>query len=169
MQNKNNSIKLINNNKLLFDDFIFRCSIGKNRITSKKIEGDKKTPRGSFKIGSLYYRADKEKKPLTKLKKNIITKNMGWCDDVNDKKNYNKLISKDRSFKCETLYRKDYKYNFLIPILYNTKKRILNKGSAIFLHLTKNYKPTAGCIAIKRKDFLVLLKLINKKTIIKIF
>jgi L,D-peptidoglycan transpeptidase YkuD (ErfK/YbiS/YcfS/YnhG family) len=169
MQTKNNSIKLINNNKLLFDDFIFRCSIGKNGITSKKFEGDKKTPRGCFKIGCLYYRADKEKKPFTKLKKKIINKKMAWCNDITNHKNYNKLISKDKSFKHETLYRKDYKYNFLIPILYNTKKRILNKGSAIFLHLTKNYKPTAGCIAIKKKDLLVLLKLINKNTKIKIF
>jgi L,D-peptidoglycan transpeptidase YkuD (ErfK/YbiS/YcfS/YnhG family) len=169
MQTKNNSIKLINNTKLIFDDFIFRCSIGKNGITSKKIEGDKKTPRGSFKIGGLYYRADREKKPFTKLKKKIINKKMAWCNDITNHKNYNKLVNKDKSFKYETLYRKDYKYNFLIPILYNTKKRILNKGSAIFLHLTKNYKPTAGCIAIKRKDFLTLLKLINKKTKIKIF
>ena len=94
---------------------------------------------------------------------------MAWCNDISNPKNYNKLVNKDKSFKYETLYRKDYKYNFLIPILYNTKKRILNKGSAIFLHLTKNHKPTAGCIAIKRKDFLTLLKLINKKTKIKIF
>jgi len=169
MQTKNNSIKLINNNKLIFDDFIFKCSIGKNGITSKKIEGDKKTPCGIFKIGNLYYRMDREKKPFTKLIKKIINKKMAWCNDISNPKNYNKLVNKDKSFKYETLYRKDYKYNFLIPILYNTKKRILNKGSAIFLHLTKNYKPTAGCIAIKREDFLILLKLINKKTKIKIF
>ena len=41
-------------------------------------------------------------------------------------------------------------------------------GSAIFLHLTKDYKATAGCIALKKKDFDVLLNLINKKTKIKI-
>ena len=169
MHNKNNSIKLINNDKLIFDDFIFKCSIGKNGITSKKIEGDKKTPCGTYGIRGLYFRNDREKKPLTKLKKNIITKNMCWCNDVNNKKNYNKRVIKSKFFKYETLYRNDYKYNFLIPILYNTKKRILNKGSAIFLHLTKNYNPTAGCIAINRKDFLILLKLINNKTKIKIF
>ena len=94
---------------------------------------------------------------------------MCWCNDVNNKKNYNKRVIKSKFFKYETLYRNDYKYNFLIPILYNTKKRILNIGSAIFLHLTKNYNPTAGCIAINRKDFLILLKLINNKTKIKIF
>ena len=48
------------------------------------------------------------------------------------------------------------------------EKIIKNRGSAIFLHLTKNYRPTAGCIALKKKDFLILIKLINKKTKIKI-
>ena len=67
------------------------------------------------------------------------------------------------------MYRKDYKYDYFIPINYNTKKTILGKGSAIFLHLTKNYVPTAGCIAIQKKDFLILIKLINKKTKIKIY
>ena len=42
------------------------------------------------------------------------------------------------------------------------------KGSAIFLHLTKNYLPTKGCVALCEKDFLILAKLINKKTKIKI-
>ena len=40
--------------------------------------------------------------------------------------------------------------------------------SCIFIHLTKDYKPTAGCIALKRKDYLIMLRLINKKTKIKI-
>ena len=168
MQNKNNLIEIINNNKLIFDDFIFDCSIGKNGTTSKKFEGDKKTPCGTYELGDLYYRSDKEKKPITKLKKNIINKDMKWCDDVNDKKNYNKLVSNKKVLKYEKMYRKDNKYNFLIPILYNTKKRVLKKGSAIFIHITKNYNPTAGCIALTRKDFLVLLKIINKKTRIKI-
>ena len=70
--------------------------------------------------------------------------------------------------KHEKLFRKDYKYDFLIPISYNSKKIKKGKGSAIFIHLTKNYKPTAGCIALRRKDFLILLSLLGKKTKIKI-
>ena len=69
---------------------------------------------------------------------------------------------------CSWLFT-DHKYDYLLVINYNTKKTIANKGSAIFIHLTKNYYPTAGCIALKKKDFLILLKLINKKTKIKIF
>ena len=38
------------------------------------------------------------------------------------------------------------------------------KGSAIFIHLTKDYSKTAGCIALSKKDFLILAKLVNKKS-----
>ena len=132
-----------------------------------KKEGDKSTPKGSFSLGTLYYRHDKVPKPTTKLKIKKITKKMGWCDDPLDKK-YNKEILIKRNIKFEKLYRKDNIYDYLIVINYNTKKIIPNKGSAIFLHLTKNYKPTIGCVALNKKDFLILAKIINKNSKIKI-
>ena len=64
--------------------------------------------------------------------------------------------------------RKDTKYDLLIPIKYNFKKPKIGKGSAIFIHLTNNYRPTAGCIALKKNDLLILLKLINRNTKIRI-
>ena len=64
--------------------------------------------------------------------------------------------------------RKDCKYDLLIPIKYNFKRPITGKGSCIFIHLTKDYEPTAGCIALKEKDFLIMIKLIKKNTKIKI-
>ena len=153
---------------LIFDDFIFRCSIGKKGLAKNKIEGDKKTPVGIFSLGNLFYRKDRNVKPLTKLKCVPIEKDMGWCDDVKSKKYYNKLTKSSKNIRHEKLFRRDYKYDFLIPINYNTKKTVIGKGSAIFIHLTKKFKPTAGCIAINKKDFLILLKLINKNTKIKI-
>ena len=92
---------------------------------------------------------------------------MGWCNDVTNKK-YNKLITVNKKIGHEKMFRKDYKYDYLITINYNTKNTKIGKGSAIFIHLTKNYLPTAGCISIKKKDMLILLKLIKKKTKIKI-
>ena len=93
---------------------------------------------------------------------------MGWCDDIKSSK-YNKLIKiSKKKIKYEKMFRNDKKYDLLIPIKYNMIKPIKNKGSAIFIHLTENYKPTAGCIALKKNDFLILLRLINKKTKIKI-
>ena len=157
-----------NKHTLRVDDFKFKCCVGKKGISKKKIEGDLKTPVGIFKLGPLFFRKDKVKKLFTNLKSIEIKKNMGWCNDIKSKKYYNRLINTQQNLRYEKLFRKDYKYNLFIPILYNYKKNELAKGSCIFLHLTKNYKPTAGCIAIKEDDFLILLKLINRKTKIKI-
>ena len=93
---------------------------------------------------------------------------MGWCDDIHFPKKYNKLFKIKNNIKHEKLKRRDYKYNLLIPIKYNFKKPIVEKGSCIFIHLTKDYRPTAGCIALKEKDFLIMLKLIKKNSKIKI-
>ena len=162
-------IILKNKETLLYDDFKFKCSIGKKGSSNNKKEGDNKTPKGVFKLGNIYYRADRVKKPKSNLDTIIIKKNMGWCDDPNSKF-YNKLvkIKKNLNISYEKLFRIDNKYDLLILIKYNYKKIIKNKGSAIFLHLTKNYSPTQGCIAIKKKDFLILCKLIKKNTKIKI-
>ncbi len=161
-------IYLKNKHTLQVDNFNFNCSIGRGGITKKKIEGDKKTPIGKFDIGHLYYRKDRIKKPTTKLTCISIKKNMGWCDDLTNNKKYNKLIKINGSIKHEKLYRKDKKYDFLIPIKYNFNNTILGKGSCIFIHLTQNYLPTAGCIALKKKDFLIMLKILKKNTKIKI-
>ena len=158
-----------NKHTLQIDEFKFKCCIGEKGSTNNKIEGDKKTPKGTFKIENLYFREDRVKKPLTLLKCIKIKKNMGWCDDISFPKKYNKLIKIEKKIGHEKLKRKDNKYDLLIPIKYNYKKPINGKGSCIFIHLTKNYKPTAGCIALKENDFLIMLKLIKKDSKIKIF
>ena len=93
---------------------------------------------------------------------------MGWCDDPKSKF-YNEEIKIIKKIGHEKLYRRDNKYDYLILIKYNYNKIIPGKGSAIFLHLTKNYKPTSGCVAVLKKDFQIILKLINKSTKIKIY
>ena len=161
-------IKVKNKESLVFDDFIFRCAVGKKGISSKKREGDFCTPRGSFNLGTVYYRSDRIRNIKTKLKLIKIKKNMGWCNDPRSKK-YNSLVKIRDKFKHEKLYRKDNKYDIVVVIGYNFKKPIPFNGSAIFLHLTKNYKGTAGCVALNKNDLLILLRLINKKTKIRIF
>ena len=94
---------------------------------------------------------------------------MGWSDDVRFPKKYNRLFKINKKIKHEKLFRKDHKYDLLIPIKYNFDKPINGMGSCIFIHLTKNYKPTKGCIALREKDFLIMLKIINKNSKIKIF
>ena len=163
------TILVKNKHTLQIDEFKFNCCIGKKGSTTNKKEGDKKTPKGTFEIENLYFREDRIKKPLTLLKCIKIKKNMGWCDDISFPKKYNKLIKIDKKIRHEKLKRKDSKYDLLIPIKYNFNKPTIGKGSCIFIHLTKNYQPTAGCIALKKKDFLIMLKLVKKDSKIRIF
>ena len=158
-----------NKHTLQIDEFKFRCCIGKKGSSINKKEGDKKTPIGKFKIENLYFRKDRKEKPSTSLKCIEIKNTMGWCNDIRYPKKYNKLIKIEKKIKHEKLKRNDYKYDFLIPIKYNFKKPVVELGSCIFIHLSKDYKPTAGCIALKEKDFLIMLKLIKRDSKIIIF
>ncbi len=160
-------LKLKNKDHLIIDEFKFKCSTGKKGLKLKKKEGDSCTPIGIFKIGKVYYRSDRIKKPETVLETKKIKANMGWCDDPYNK-NYNKEIILSKKNKGEELYRKDSTYDILIIIEYNTKKTRPFRGSAIFIHLTNNYSPTEGCIALKKNDLLILLKIINRNSKIKI-
>ena len=154
----------IKNHLLLYKDYKLKCSIGKSGITNKKKEGDLATPKGNFKIGILYYRKDRVKNFKCRIKKKVIKKNMGWCDDSRSKK-YNKEVRLPFKFRTEKLYRKDNIYDLFINIKYNFCPVIKGKGSAIFLHITDGkYKPTKGCIAISKNDFLKILPTINKDT-----
>ena len=161
-------IKLKNKQYLIFDDFKFKCCIGKNGLKSRKREGDKCTPTGTFEIGKVYYRPDRINKPKTRLQTIKITKKMGWCDDPYNK-NYNKKIILNEKNKGEKLFRASEIYDILIVIKYNIKKIQKFRGSAIFIHLTSNYSPTKGCIALKKNDMLILLKLIKPGDKISIY
>ena len=155
---------IIKKHFLLYKGYKLKCSVGKSGITHIKKEGDLATPKGIFKLGLLYYRKDRNKSLASKIKKRVIKKNMGWCNDSRSKK-YNQQIYFPFKYGAEKLYRKDGMYDIFINIKYNYSPVIKERGSAIFLHLTNNkYKPTKGCTAILKKDFLKILPLIDKNT-----
>ena len=142
----------------------FRCALGKSGIGNKKMEGDNITPRGIFKIIKIYYRKDRLKKLSSKFTLIEIKKNIGWCDDPKSRK-YNQPITLPNKYSHEVLYRKDNIYDLILVLNYNIRPTIKNRGSAIFIHVAKkNYKKTAGCIAIKKNDLMSLVKEINKNT-----
>ena len=149
---------------LKYKDLKFRCALGKAGIKKKTIEGDNITPKGIFKIVKIYYRPDKIKKIKTLIKKIKVRKNMGWCDDPKSSF-YNQQIKLPTKYSHEKLYKKNNTYDLLLVLDYNMKPIVKNKGSAIFIHVAKrNYKPTAGCIALKKKDLLKLSKIIKLST-----
>ena len=154
---------IINKRFLKYKGHKFRCSIGKSGFSRSKKEGDLATPMGVFKLGTLYFRKDRIKSVKSKLRKKIIKKNMGWCDDTQSKK-YNQEINFPFKYSAEKLFRKDRFYDIFINVKYNQSPVKKNKGSAIFLHLNKkNYNSTKGCISIKKENMIKLLKYSPKK------
>jgi L,D-peptidoglycan transpeptidase YkuD (ErfK/YbiS/YcfS/YnhG family) len=159
---------LINKKYLIYDKYKVKCALGKRGIGYKRKEGDLVTPRGQYKIKFVLYRKDRIKKIKTKLKKIIIKKNMGWCDDPKSKK-YNQLVYLPFKYSHEKLFLKRNIYDIILVLNFNMNPTKINKGSAIFIHIAcNNYKKTKGCIAIKKTHFLKIIKNIKNSTKIKI-
>ena len=155
---------IIKRHFLLYKGYKLKCCIGKSGLANKKREGDLKTPIGLYRLGLLYYRKDRIKSLRSEIQKKVIKKNMGWCDDSRSKK-YNQEIRFPFKFSAEKLYRKDNIYDIFINIKYNQSPAVKRKGSAIFLHVAnKDYKPTKGCVAILKRDFIKIIPFIKKKT-----
>ena len=155
---------VVKNKFLYFRHYKVKCAIGKRGIDVKKKEGDLITPKGTYKIKRILYRKDRLKKLRSKLKKMIITKKMGWCDDAKSKQ-YNRLIKLPFNYSHEKIWRNDNIYDIILVLDFNMSPVRKNKGSAIFLHVAKKtFTPTKGCIAIRKKVLKRIVSEINKKT-----
>ena len=134
-------IHLKNKDKLIVDGFKFRCCIGKSGTKKSKIEGDNSTPKGIFTLGTLYYRKDRVKKPVTNLKTKIIKSNLGWC---NDPKHifYNKEINIQKKIHHEKLYRKDQKYDYFLK---KEQDYSVSYKNLFFFDFLSNYKKIDFC------------------------
>ena len=154
----------INNKFLTLDDYKAKCAVGKRGIGFKRKEGDLITPKGTFKIKYVMYRKDRVKGIQSKLKKVIIKKNMGWCNDPRSSQ-YNKLISLPSKYSYEKIYKKENVYDIILVLDFNMNPIIKKKGSAIFIHVArKNFQKTEGCIAIKKNPLLKIIKKLKKNT-----
>ena len=109
---------IIKKHSLLYKGYKLKCSIGKSGVTNSKKEGDLATPKGLFKLGMLYYRKDRIKSLKSKIKKKIIKKNMGWCNDSKSTM-YNRLIYFPFKYSAEKIYKKENIYDIFINIKYN--------------------------------------------------
>ena len=158
----------IKNKNLIYKDYRIKCAVGKRGIGIKKKEGDLITPKGDYKIKFILYRKDRVKDFKTNIKKIVINKRHGWCDDPKSKK-YNRLIKYPFNFSSEKMYRKDNIYDIIGVLNYNMNPIRKNKGSAIFIHVASKYlKSTKGCIAIKKNKLIKLIQNLKKNTKIRI-
>ncbi len=124
-------------------------ALGRGGIKANKREGDGATPRGSFRLTRLWWRADKHPRPVTSLPVQRITLADGWCEDPTDRR-YNRPIKVPANASADRLARKDNLYDFIIELDHNTRPRIAGRGSAVFIHAARQgFAPTAGCVALE--------------------
>jgi L,D-peptidoglycan transpeptidase YkuD (ErfK/YbiS/YcfS/YnhG family) len=138
-----------------------RCALGRSGLTKRKHEGDGATPRGCWKILGGFTRL---KLVRSGVHLEPTQLDMGWCDAPDDPR-YNRWVRLPYAASHERLWRDDHLYDIVIVLNHNTRPRLRYGGSAVFLHLTSDWrKPTAGCIAISLPDMRKLLPLVRTGT-----
>jgi L,D-peptidoglycan transpeptidase YkuD (ErfK/YbiS/YcfS/YnhG family) len=147
---------------LRFRNLTFPAAIGKNGVYATKREGDGASPRGAWPVMRIYYRPDRLRRPRTALPAKPMHPGLGWCDAPGDR-NYNRPVRLPYPASTETLWREDGLYDVIAVLDYNISRRGMGRGSAIFVHVASpGFKPTAGCIALKREHLLRLLAVLPR-------
>ncbi|MET0536917.1 MAG: L,D-transpeptidase family protein [Xanthobacteraceae bacterium] len=153
---------------LLFGPRVLAVVLGRGGIKANKREGDGATPRGGFRPVRLWWRADRHPRPRTLLPVRRITPDLAWCEDPADRR-YNRPFRRSMGEAGDRLWRGDYLYDFVIEIDHNVRPRVAGRGSAVFLHVSRpNRSPTAGCVAMAKRDLRRLLEGLGPKTRIRI-
>lgn len=147
---------------------VVRAALGRSGLKALKREGDGATPLGRFAFRQVLYRADRGPRPRTKLPVRAIRADDAWCEDPADGR-YNLLVRASSRPGIDRLMREDHLYDLIVVLGHNDRPRIKGKGSAIFVHLARpGFAPTAGCVALSRRDLLGLLRQANLRTLLSI-
>lgn len=139
-------------------------ALGRGGIKANKREGDGGTPRGSYRLKRLWWRADRHPRPATSLPAQRIGPDDGWCEDPADR-HYNKPVKVPPGSKADRLRRPDALYDFIVEIDHNMRPRVAGRGSAVFIHAARErFAPTAGCVALELNTLRRLLARLGPRT-----
>jgi L,D-peptidoglycan transpeptidase YkuD (ErfK/YbiS/YcfS/YnhG family) len=134
------------------------AALGPGGVAALKREGDGATPLGRFPVRAVLYRADRVKRPRTRLPLRAIRSDDAWCEDPDDRA-YNRLVKASSRPGIDRLCRDDHLYDVILVLGFNDRPRVRGRGSAIFIHLARaGYAPTAGCVGLSLRDLLALLR-----------
>jgi L,D-peptidoglycan transpeptidase YkuD (ErfK/YbiS/YcfS/YnhG family) len=139
-------------------------ALGRGGIKANKREGDGATPRGTFRVKRLWWRAERHPRPATFLPVRRIKPDDGWCEDPIDR-HYNRPIKVPPQSKADRLARHDNLYDFIVELDHNTRPRVAERGSAVFIHVARPlFAPTAGCVALDINSLRRLLARLGPRT-----
>lgn len=135
-------------------------AIGKDGFAKSKKEGDMKSPRGKYTLGTAFGRFPN---PNTKMNYRNITDKDVWVDDSKSPyyNTWQQKPANGRWTSAEDMDIAPYDYGFVIN--YNTKERVPYKGSGIFFHVVGESGYTAGCTATSKENVLKILKWLDPK------
>jgi L,D-peptidoglycan transpeptidase YkuD (ErfK/YbiS/YcfS/YnhG family) len=146
----------------------FPCALGRSGLRARKREGDGATPAGCWRPLRVLYRADRCRRPVTRLPVQRLRPADGWCDAPADR-NYNRPVTHPYPASAERLWRADALYDVVVVLSHNARPRVRGAGSAVFLHVARpNYAPTEGCIALAREHLLRLLRRLGRDARIRV-
>lgn len=148
----------------------FSCTIGKAGVVGadQKVEGDNKTPIGTFPFRYVLWRQDRLPQPETGLPVKPLLPETGWCEDPSQP-DYNLEVTLPHDGACDRMTRDDHLYDIVAVIGYNDDPVVRGKGSAIFMHLARHEgTATAGCIGLSLEDLKTVLKELTPESTITI-
>jgi len=136
----------------------YRAALGRGGVTRAKREGDGATPAGALPLRRVFYRADRVRRPRTRLPCVPLAPHDGWCDDPAHA-DYNRMVRLPHDGRHEALWRNDAVYNVISVLGWNDDPVEPGRGSAIFLHVARpNLAPTDGCVALELTHLLEVLE-----------
>ena len=144
-------------------------ALGRTGIKANKREGDGATPRGTFRLRRLWWRADRHPRPPTLLPVRRISPHDGWCEEPTDRR-YNRPVTVPPHSKADRLARQDGLYDFIVELDHNVRPRVAGRGSAVFIHVARpGFAPTAGCVALSMNSLRRLLARVGPRTKIMVY
>ena len=153
---------------LIAGPLAFPVALGRGGILANKREGDGGTPRGVYRLRRLWWRADRDPRPVTRLPVRAITPDDAWNEDPADRR-YNRAVKLMPGSTADRLRRDDQLYDLIIEIDHNTRPRTAGRGSAVFIHVARPaLAPTAGCVAMPKPRLRRLLEKLGPDTRIEI-
>ena len=143
--------------RLMAGHLVVPCAIGRGGVRHGKREGDGATPVGRLQLVGGFFRADRLARPGAPMRLRPLRPSDGWCDEPGHPA-YNRPVRLPSPCGHENMWRDDGLYDVVIVLDYNLHPRRRGRGSAIFLHCAHaDFRPTAGCVALRPADMRRLL------------